>query len=513
MATNSLGTQLEGLSGLPVSRQISLMIVIAAAIATTVVVLSWMRQPAWQTLFTPQTDRESAQIVAALSRANIAYKIERGSGAIQIAAARHAEARMALAGQGIGGDSRGFEMMDEQGYGTSQALETARLQKATEGELERSINAMAGVASSRVHLAIARRTPFAKQQKMPTASVLVSALPGHRIDEVVAASIARLVAASVADLTPAKVTVLDHMGRVLTGTGVSEAMALSDSQLGFTQRIEDQLVRRVENILVPIVGFDGVRAQVSAQIDFTQVEEAAEEFDPNRKTVRSERSETRQTAAAAATGGVPGALSNSPPGTGALAGDTHGGNASNSNLVNYELDRTVRHTRRATGMVTRLSVAVLVDYLREAKGEPVPRSEEELQRIESLVREAVGFDAERGDSLSVTNIAFVQPEPAAVVEPPIWEQGWVPGVIKQVLGVVLLLAVVLVVLRPISRRLTEIPPPQATAGEMPGIPAEMVAPVSGEVPGISHVERARQLASGDPKRASQVVKDWIEQDG
>ena len=519
MANKSLGSQLEGLSGLPVSRQISLMIVIAAAIALTVVVLSWMRQPAWQTLFTPQTDRESAQLVAALSRANIAYQLERGSGAIQVAAERHAEARMALASQGIGGGSRGFEIMDEQGYGTSQALEGARLLKATEGELQRSINGMAGVATSRVHLAIPKRSPFAKQQKMPTASVLVSALPGSRVDEAVAASIARLVASSVADLTPANVTVLDHMGRMLNGGNRGDSMALSDSQLGFEQRIEDQLVRRIESILVPVVGLDGIRAQVNAELDFTQVEEAAEQYDPDRKTVRSQQSASQRLAGALITGGVPGALSNSSPGSGELDGASVDGDASSSNVVNYELDRTVRHTRRASGVVTRLSVAVLVDYLRVGEEPPTPRSEEQLQRIESLVKEAVGIDAERGDTLSVSNMEFVQPEKVVTVESPIWEQGWVPGVIKQSLGVLLLLAVVLVVLRPISRRLTEIPPAQpARVVESGGYPADMSgaiaagSPGAPQLPSASPLERVRELASSDPKKASQVVKEWIEVD-
>lgn len=519
MANNSLATQLEGLSGLPVSRQISLMIVIAALIALSVVVFTWMRQPAWQTLFTPQTDRESAQLVAALSRANIAYQMERGSGAIQVAAERHAEARQAMASQGVGGggDGRGFEMMDDQGYGTSQALENARLQKASEGELQRSINAMAGVASSRVHLAIPRRTPFAKQREMPTASVLVSSLPGHRIDEAVAGSIARLVAASVADLSPARVTVLDHLGRVLTGSRDSDSMALSDSQLGFSRRVEQQLVQRLESILVPVVGLDGVRAQVHAELDFTQVEEAAEQYDPDRKTVRSEQSESQQSAVSALLGGVPGALSNSPPGRGEVGTGGGGGDASSSNLINYELDRTVRHTRRASGAIKRLSVAVLVDYRRPDKGEPIALAEEELQRIESLVREAVGIDADRGDTLSVTNMEFILPEVVPAIEVPIWQQGWVPGVIKQVLGALLLVVVLLVVLRPISRRLTEIPPPQpqpalAAGGYPPGLAASATADRA-TLDSPSQLQRVRELANSDPKKASQVVKDWIENDG
>jgi len=518
MANKSLATQLEGLSGLPVSRQISLMIVIAAAIALTVVVLTWMRQPAWQTLFTPQSDRESAQLVAALSRANIAYQMENGSGAIQVAAGRHAEARLAMAGQGISSGSRGFEMMDDQGYGTSQALENARLQKATEGELQRSINAMAGVASSRVHLAIPKRTPFAKKRQLPTASVLVGSLPGHQIDDAVAGSIARLVAASVAGLTPAKVTVLDQLGRVLTGSPASEAMALSDSQISFAQRIEQQLVQRVESILMPVIGLDGVRAQVHADVDFTQVEEAAETYDPDRKTIRSQQSQVQGGAASALISGVAGALSNSPPGGEEF--DTRntrsGGDGSSSNVVNYEVDRTVRHTRRAAGGVMRLTVAVLVDYRRPKKGDPTPREADELKQIEVLVKDAVGFDAERGDTVSVTNMEFIQPEVVELQAPPIWEQGWVPGVIKQVLGALLVVVVIFVVLRPISRRLTEIPPPVARALDGGGDQQELSSAAAGMgtlTPAASQLERVREIASSDPKKASQVVKDWIESDG
>ena len=513
MAGKGLTAQFEGLSGLPVSRQISLMIVIAAAVAISVVIATWMRQPAWQTLFTPQSDREAAQLVAALSRANIDYQIERGSGAIQVSAAQHAEARHSLAGQGIGGAGRGFEMMDQQGYGTSQALENARLQKAMEGELERSISAMAGVASSRVHLAIPKRSPFVKKSQRPTASVLVSSLPGAHLDETVAASIARLVAASVPEMSPASVTVLDHQGRVLSGSGVSSAVALSDSQLNYTRNLEAQMVQRIESILIPIVGLQGVRAQVHAEVDFTEIEEAAEQFDPDRKTVRSQQSESQRYSAEGGVGGVPGALSNAPPGAEALQQGGLGGDSATSSVINYEVDRTVRHVRKAAGLVTRLSVAVLIDYRHADGGEPTPLAEEEMERIRSLVSEAVGLDQQRGDSLSLTNMRFLQPETVAVVAPPIWERGWVPGVIKQSLGVVALLVLVFMVLRPISRRLTEIPPPKVVPvrQEVTGdLAAE--ADRSSVTPQVNQLDMVRELASNDPKRVSQVMTEWIEND-
>ncbi|MBV1960810.1 MAG: flagellar M-ring protein FliF [Immundisolibacteraceae bacterium] len=516
MAEKGLGAQLEGLSGLPVSRQISLMIVIAAAIALSVVVMSWMGQPAWQTLYTPQTDREASELVAALSRANIAYQMEPGSGAIQVPADQHATARQAMAGQGVGGGDRGFEMMDQQGYGTSQALENARLQRAMEGELQRSINAMAGISSSRVHLAIPRSSPFAKRRQQPTASVLLRPLPGYQIDEVVAGSISRLIAASVPEMTPARVTVLDHRGRLLSGSKGNNALAMSDGQLSYTQRVEDQLARRIESILIPVVGLDGVRAQVHAQLDFTEVDEAAEQYDPERRTVRSEQSQSQQSGAGSLVGGIPGALSNSPPGSEVVATPLEeGGNSQRSSVVNYEINRTVRHTRNASGAIKRLSVAVLVNYIAVADGDPAPMEESQLARIEALIKEAVGLDQARGDTLSLTNMEFLQPETAEVVEVPIWEQGWVPGVIKQSLGVLMLLVLVFMVLRPISKRLSEMPPPQQLAQAVPE--PEMLAAASAAqhaLPAaeVEQLEMVRNLADTDPKKVSQVVKEWIESD-
>jgi len=514
VAENGLGAQLEGLSGLPVSRQISLMIVIAAAIALSVVVVTWMGQPAWQTLYAPQTDREASELVAALSRANIAYQMEVGSGAIQVPADQHATARQAMAGQGVGGGDRGFEMMDQQGYGTSQALENARLQRAMEGELQRSINAMAGISSSRVHLAIPRSSPFAKRRQLPTASVLLRPLPGYQIDEMVAASIARLIAASVPELTAARVTVLDHRGRLLSGSKASGALAMSDGQLSYTQRVEDQLARRIESILIPVVGLDGVRAQVHAELDFTEIDEAAEQYDPEQKTVRSEQSQSQNMGAGSLVGGVPGALSNSPPGSDVVANPLEeGGNSQRSSVVNYEINRTVRHTRRSSGSISRLSVAVLVNYMAVGDGDPAPLEEAQLVRIESLVKEAVGLNSDRGDTLSLTNMQFLQPETAAEVEVPIWEQGWVPGVIKQSLGVLVLIVLVFMVLRPISKRLSEMPPPQQLAP--PTLEPEMLATAAASQQALPAVEMeqltmVRNLADSDPKKVSQVVKEWID---
>ena len=296
-------------------------------------------------------------------------------------------------------------------------------------------------------------------------------------------------------------------------SGVSSAVALSDSQLNYTRNLEAQMVQRIESILIPIVGLQGVRAQVHAEVDFTEIEEAAEQFDPDRKTVRSQQSESQRYSAEGGVGGVPGALSNAPPGAEALQQGGLGGDSATSSVINYEVDRTVRHVRKAAGLVTRLSVAVLIDYRHADGGEPTPLAEEEMERIRSLVSEAVGLDQQRGDSLSLTNMRFLQPETVAVVAPPIWERGWVPGVIKQSLGVVALLVLVFMVLRPISRRLTEIPPPKVVPvrQEVTGdLAAE--ADRSSVTPQVNQLDMVRELASNDPKRVSQVMTEWIEND-
>ena len=366
--------QFEGLSGLPVARQVSLLILVAVTLAAISVAVLWGRAPTYQTFHVPGSDREASAVAQALTRANIPYRLESVTGAIQVPAARLGAARMQLASQGVGGaGSAGFEMLAEQGFGTSRFIEQARYQKAMEGELERSINAMAGIAGSRVHLAIPKQSSFVRERRAPSASVLVTPLPGRVLAEGVSVAVAQLVAASVPEMSPDRVTVVDHLGRLLTGRESDPDLSLTDAQLRHRERLEIMLAGRIEQILRPIVGVDGVRAQVSAELDFTSTEETRESYDPQEQAVRSQQRETVRQEGLDTARGIPGALSNQPPLVGSapeVAGRpaqgttaSEPGTLSDNSVINYELGRVLSRVSRPSGTIDRLSVAVLLDYM------------------------------------------------------------------------------------------------------------------------------------------------------
>ena len=490
MATlTNFARQFEGLSGLPVARQISLLILIAVTLAAISVAVLWGRAPAFQTFHVPGSDREASTIAQALTRANISYRIESTTGAFQVPASQLREARMQLANQGVAGTgSAGFEMLAEQGFGTSRFIEQARYQKAMEGELERSVNAMSGIAASRVHLALPKQSSFVRDRRSPSASVLVTPLPGRVLGDGVSVAIAQLIAASVPEMSPDRVTVVDHLGRLLSGRANDADLALTDGQLRHRERVEGLLVERIEQILRPIVGIDGVRAQVSAEVDFTQAEETRETFDPQSQVVRSQQRETTRQEGTGASRGIPGALSNQPPLAGvapevmdgALPGAaslTDSGALSDNSVVNYELGRVLSRVSRPSGTVERLSVAVLLDYMpaqyaaragaganadqqpaaAESSGR-VPLVEEDLRRIEELVRKAVGLDETRGDTLTISNIPFTRPELPQAAPTPIWEQPWLPGLVKLGVAGLAVVLLVLLVLRPVTRTLVTVSP-------------------------------------------------------
>lgn len=552
---SALGKQFEGLSGLPVSKQVSLILLTAACVVLLFGLLSWARKPVYQVLLTPGSDREAAAVVEALSRANIPYTIEAGSGAVRVPARQLSQAKMQLAGQGLAsGGSTGFELLSDQGYGVSSFLEQARYNKAMEGELERSIVRMSGIASARVHLAVPRQSAFVRKPRAPSASVLLQAMPGRVLDEGIGVAVAQMVAASVPGLSLQQVTVTDQLGRLLAGGGVaSSQLALSEAQLGYQQRLEETLARRIESMLVPVVGVDGVRAQVGATVDFSDSEQTEEHYSPEGRVVRSEQSDTKRQAGAAAAIGIPGALTNQPPGSRAGAATEAGkspATVSQNRVTNYEVDRTVRHVKQGAGTLQRLSVAVLVDYLPATggadKGEQAgqagqpapggeaastrqPLSDEQMSRIEQLVKQAVGFSAERGDTVTVTNIPFVRATVPEVTPIPLWQQPWLLDAARQLGAFLAVALLVLLVLRPLARALGQAatrprPAAQPAAGELALAGAAeagqgqagqqaIASPQAGvaALPGAQGADpgQLQQLVRQDPRKASHVVRSWI----
>ncbi|MGR8921401.1 MAG: flagellar basal-body MS-ring/collar protein FliF, partial [Gammaproteobacteria bacterium] len=475
-------------------RQAGVLIALAASVALGIYVALWSQKPEYSVLYTELAERDMSEVVDLLEANKTPYQIDHRSGVILVAADQVHEARLRLAAAGLPKSAgMGFELLEaEQGFGTSQFLEQARYQRAIEGELSRSIARIDNVRSARVHLAVPRRSAFSRTQRDPTASVIVDLYNGRRLEAHQVGAIVHMVSASVPSMSPDHVTVVDQQGNLLSdGHGNGDELVLTAKRFEYTRRLEQSYIERVEAILMPLVGPDGVRAQVTADVDFTATEQTRESFNPDLPAVRSESLLEEERGAGAGPGGVPGSLTNEPPagaevpeeGVASIStvddAKAVAGNRRSQTTRNYELDRTIAHTKAASGSIRRLSVAVVLRNPAaaaeaSANGEEAAPaggfSDAELARMETLVKEAIGFDAARGDSVSVTGADFLAPpEPEPLPEPPIWEQPWVWSVGKQLLAGLFVLFVLFGVIRPTVRSFTN-RPGGAQQGELEMLP-------------------------------------------
>jgi len=550
-------------TALMLARQAGVLVAVAASVALGLYVVLWARTPDYAVLYTDLTERDLSQVVDALQSNEIPYRMDTGSGAILVAADKVHDARLKLAGAGLPRSAgMGFEMLEqEQGFGTSQFIEQARYQRAIEGELSRSISRVNNVRSARVHLAMPKQTAFSRSRRDPTASVIVDLYNGRRLEAHQVAAIVHLVSASVPSLSPDDVTVIDQNGNLLTDNRVgNDELVVSAQRFEYTQRLEQAYIERVEAILMPLVGPDGVRAQVTADLDFTATEHTEERFNPDLPSVRSESLLEEERPAGSGPGGIPGALSNEPPGVATapevppevqygpdglpLENQTAASSASNrrsQTTRNYELDRTISHTRGSVGTIRRLSVAVVVRERAGAapagaggeagEGETAATgglSPAEIERMKNLVKEAIGFDAARGDSVSVTPAEFLAPAtPEPLPEPPIWEQPWVWSVAKQALGGLFALFILFGIIRPTVRNLMTRPVQYTTStqagaadGDTPQLPSSGQAALpAGQQPGGTPLSVAsevspdlgqvKQFVAQEPKVAAQVIRGWV----
>jgi flagellar M-ring protein FliF len=424
----------------------------------------------------------------------------------------------------------------------SELAEKARYQQMLENDLSSTISNLQSVKSARVHLALPKSSAFIRDRTQASASVMIALYPGRQLDASQVGAIVHLVAASVPELDPGRVQVIDQSGQLLTSSDPGSDTAVSDARFRLVRQIETQYAGRVEELLTPLVGAGHVRAQVFAQMDFTETEKTSENFDPQKTTLRSEQSASERRADAVA-GGIPGALSNQPPSTPAQptaanpkagAADANAstqkdnGEISQSATRNYEVDRTISHTREPVGQVNRLTVAVALDNKTslDEKGKPVstPFTKEELDQMTLLVKNAVGFDEKRGDNVSVVNAQFMSPPDLEPVNVPLWQQPTVREIVKQGIGALLALGLILIVLRPLFRNLVG---PSRAQLALAGAGANGMEPLSdtltlgGRVsaPGTpplgfeQKVELAKRVASQDPKQVAQVVKTWVGEDG
>jgi flagellar M-ring protein FliF len=537
----------QGFQVLPAMRQIGLMIGLAASVALGVSVVLWSQKPNYTLLYANLSSKDAGQVIDALQSSGIQFKVDEATGAVMVESSKLQSARMELAKDGLPeGNAMGFEMLQkEQGFGTSQFIETARFQRALEGELARTISELRNVKSARVHLAIPKRSVFLRDRSEPTASVMADLYSGRALDEEQIAAIVHLVSSSVPHLTPENITVVDQRGNLLSSGASDTGMAQTSTQFSYNRKLEQNYADRVRQLLEPIVGMGSVRASINADLDFTVTERTQETFNPDLPALRSEQISEDSSQNLAGASGIPGALSNQPPETaelqapGAEAGvdgeaSSTPRNSSKRSVRNYELDKTVSHTKLATGSIRRLSIAVVIDDKQELdeNDELVnkPWTPEELERFTTLVKEAVGFNGARGDTINIINSSFKpMPEAEAVPELSMMEQPWVWNVGKQAVGAIGVLILIFGVLKPILRSLAEkgvqanamVP---AVAGAQGGGGAEDQLSLSGagtqqtqlEGPKAGyeqHLETAKDVVNEDPKRVAQVVKNWVGEDG
>ena len=463
---------LLGFNRLNLLRQVGLMVGLAASVALGVAVVLWAQEPNYQPVVGDLSAYNPQDVTTILDSNGIDYKMDPRTGALLVPSEQVYNARLKLAAEGVTDQkTMGYELLDqERGLGTSQFMETISYRRGLEGELARTIAAMRGVRNARVHLAIPERSVFIRDAREPTASVFLEVFAGRRPEPEQIRAIVNLVAGSIPMMNRDQVTVVDQNGNLLTGDDVQAETDRMKDQYEYTSRVEERLTRRVASLIGPIVGEGRYRAEVTADLDFSAVERAEELYNPEQQAVRSER-ELSEQRVAGAQGGIPGALANQPPGAAtvpeqATAAPGEDGapaappvNVRSESTRNYELDRTVSYTRQELGAVKRVTVALAVDDMKvvdpetgEVSYQPWP--EAELQRLSMLVRDAVGYSASRGDSVTVMNTAFAPEEAVEFEAPGFWEQPWFWDLMKQVLAGLVILILVLGLLRPTLKTLS-----------------------------------------------------------
>lgn len=548
--TTGVVQTVSGIASLPTRSKLMLGAGAAMLFAVLVVTFISSRQPDWKVLYANLSDRDGGSVIAALAQLNVPHKFTEGGGAIMVPADKVHDARLKLATQGLPkGGAVGFELMENQKFGVTQFQERLNFQRGLEGELARSIMAMPTVESARVHLALPNQTAFLREQQKPSASVLVSLHGGRTLDRTQIAGIVHLVASSVPELNPRAVSVVDQTGTLLSQPPGEAPNGLDASQLQYVRQIEQNLASRVLAILEPLVGAENVRAQITADVDFTQSESTAEIYKPNQgdaaAAIRSQQVSEGQSGAAAMVGGVPGALSNQPPGNATApingasqalsAGGVANGNVSGKRdaTTNYEVDKTVRVVRNASGVVRRLNAAVVLNHVSTTASNgkvttsPIPAAQ--MEQINALVREAVGFSKDRGDSLNVVNAPFNVPAVPPEVAVPLWKQPETMDLARTIAQWLMLPLVALMILLGLVR-------PALRAARKPALPSQggtlltsvqdalsLPTPTGGsalspvELTPVELAQQARalqladvrKLAKSDPATVANVVRTWV----
>lgn len=543
----------DRLSGLDRGQMLRLALGVALFVAIGIIGLVMGRQAEWRVLYANLADKDGGAIIAQLSQMNVPYKYAEGGGAILVPADRVHDARLRLASQGLPkGSVAGFEMMEANRFGMTQFQERLTFQRGLEGELTRSIQSLSSIQSARVHLALPNQNGFFREQQKPSASVLVSLYPGRALEKSQLSGIVHLVSSSVPEMNPAAVSVLDDTGKLLSMPGDKTdgaASAVDAQQLQYVQQIEQMYSKRILDILEPVVGRQNIKAQVSAEVDFTQVESTSESHRPNQGpdagAIRSQQLvESNGAGAGSPPAGVPGATTNQPPSpaaapingpaqtlapaAGAVAANA--GGSKRESIINYEVDKTVKVVRAGTGVVKRLSAAVVVNHQSktDAKGKvtTVPLTEQQIEQMTALVRETIGFSKDRGDSVNLMNAPFTV-EQVVQVEVPLWRQPEIQELVRSFawpVGTLLFAMLVLVgLIRPAAKAMVKPPVKMRTntldavleeEPERPQLPApaKSAIPLGPTIEEL-RLEDARKLTRDNPAAVANIIKGWVSGEG
>ncbi|MFZ3387593.1 MULTISPECIES: flagellar basal-body MS-ring/collar protein FliF [Buttiauxella] len=542
----------EWLTRVRANPKIPLMVAGAAAIAVIIALVLWAKTPDYKVLYSNLADQDGGAIVTQLTQMNVPYRFSDNGSAIEVPADKVYDLRLRLAQQGLPkGGAVGFELLDQEKFGISQFSEQVNYQRALEGELARTIETLGPVKNARVHLAMPKPSLFVREQKSPSASVTLSLEPGRALDEGQISAVVHMVSSAVAGLPPGNVTLVDQGGHLLTQSNTA-GRDLNDAQLKYAMDVESRFQRRIESILAPIVGSGNVHAQVTAQIDFANKEKTEEQYrpnsDPSQAAVRSRQLNQSEQVNGRNPGGVPGALSNqpAPPNnapianapqnnaanapqqnqTTSMGGSTPTGssNTQRDETTNYEVDRTILHTKLNVGDIQRLSVAVVVNYRQLTDGKPLPLTAEQMKQIENLTREAMGYSDTRGDTLNVVNSPFSATEETSL-ELPFWkQQAFFEMLMSAGRWLVVLIVAWLLwrkLVRPLIQRKVEVQQTQVAAQRQRAEEEDAVSvrltkdeqqqqrKVNQKLSAEVMSQRIREMSDNDPRVVALVIRQWM----
>lgn len=505
---------------------------IAASVAVGVNLYQWIQEPVYRPLPYSVSDQNLSTIVETLEKANIAYKINDSNGSISVPVDDVNTAKLKLSAAGVAKEE-GFNysyLNDQSKLGTSQFIENTRYLRALESDLARTIRAIQGISSAKVHIAIPQNNIFADENSKTTASVIINITPGYEEDKEKIRAIIQLVAASVPELDPSNVAITDQYGHYLSSI-ISQDSILNQEQLTYQKSIQQYYENRIKMLITPITGANKTSINVNANIDFTRMETAEEQYDPDKKSVRSEQSISETNGTGGAASGVPGALSNQPPtgqspssggsgdgsqqgAQGQGSGSSSPGNSRNESTKNYEVSKAMKYVRNTTPVIKNISVAIVLDdesLYDEAtkKTTQKPLSKEKIGKITELVKSTIGFNQERGDRVTVINSGFIPNKIEDIPPTPLWQQPWFWEWIKRIVGIITGFIFLVILYKKISPELRPNQNKQQTA-KSPEMPNDAI-PVTAEMIRLKNeqINILKELASKDPNKVASIIKKWV----